>query len=235
VSSASRTDPARDRLLKRILAEGAPPPDDPAQGATAAETSERILAAAAQQVEDFGLRRFTIDDVARRLGVSRVTIYRYFPKRDRLVQAVLLRELHRFLERVGAAVQPLPTLDEKLVEGVVFALGYLRRHRLLQRVLQTEPELLLPALTVRAGPVLAAGREFIAGFARTESDHGQLPLSEAEIDAVSELLARAVLSFLLTPDSVLGMRTDQQVRAFAEHYLAPTLRALVRLPPRTEQ
>ncbi len=42
---------------------------------------------------------------------------------------------------------------------------------------------------------------------------------------VSELLARAVLSFLLTPDSVLGMRDDAEVRAFAEHYLSPTLRA----------
>lgn len=219
----------------RILVEGAPPATDAEQGAAAAETSERILAAAAQQVEDFGLRRFTIDDVARRLGVSRVTIYRYFPKRDRLVQAVLLRELHRFLKQVGAAIEPSPTLEEKLVEGVVFALGYLRRHRLLQRVLRTEPELLLPALTLRAGPVLTAGREFIASFARAESEHGKLPLTDAEIDAISELLARAVLSFLLTPDSVLGMRTDQQVRDFAEHYLAPTLRALVRLPPREDR
>ena len=230
--SPAKPAPASDRLLAQILAAGAPPPADPSQAASA-ETSERILAAAAQQVEDFGLRRFTIDDVARRLGVSRVTIYRYFPKRDRLVQAVLLRELHRFLEQVGAAVTPWESLEEKLVEGVVFALGYLRRHRLLQRVLRTEPELLLPALTLRAGPVLAAGREFIAGFARDEAQAGGLWLESEEIDAVSELLARAVLSFLLTPDSVLGMSSDQQVRAFAEHYLAPTLRALVTLPPRS--
>ena len=213
-----------NRLLARILAEGAPPPADAEQGGPGAETSERILAAAAQQVEDFGLRRFTIDDVARRLGVSRVTIYRYFPKRDRLVEAVLLREQHRFLDHVGTAVAPCPTLEEKLVEGVVFALGYLRRHRLLQRVLRTEPELILPALTTRAGPVLAAGRQFIADTAR--QDDG-LALTPTELEVVSELLARAVLSFLLTPDSVLGMRSDEQVRAFAEHYLAPTLRALV--------
>ena len=225
---------ATDRLLARILSEGAPPAPDPDQGAAAAETSERILAAAAQQVEDFGLRRFTIDDVARRLGVSRVTIYRYFPKRDRLVQAVLLRELHRFLDRVAAAVEPCDTLEQKLVEGVVFALGYLRRHRLLQRVLRTEPELLLPGLTLGAGPVLAAGREFIAEFARREADAGRLPLTETELQAISELLARAVLSFLLTPDSVLGMRSDDQVREFAEHYLAPTLRTLVRLPSRPD-
>lgn len=204
---------------------------DSAAGAT---TSERILTAAAQQVEDFGLRRFTVDDVARRLRVSRVTIYRYFPKRDQLVEAVLLRELHRFLAQVDAAIRPCQTLERKLVEGVVFALGYLRRHRLLRRVLRTEPELLLPALTVNGGSVLAAGREFIAAFARSEAEQGRLPLTSAEIDAVSELLARAVLSFLLTPESVLGMRSDEEVRSFAEHYLAPTLRAMVKLPDRTE-
>lgn len=180
-------------------------------------------------MEDFGLRRFTIDEVARRLRISRVTIYRYFPKRDRLLEAVLLRELHRFLQAVDAAIAPYQTLEQRLVEGVVFALSHLRHHRLLQRVLRTEPELILPALTVDAGGVLAAGREFIAGFARREAERGGLPLDEAEIETVSELLARAVLSFLLTPDSVLGMRTDAEVRSFAEHYLAPTLRALSEL------
>src|ERR1700759_2994760 len=113
--------PPRDPPLARILREGdaaAAPP----------YTSERILDAAAEQVEHFGVRRFTLDDVARRLGISRVTIYRYSPKRDALVEAVVLRELHRFLRAIDAAVEPLETLEEKLVEGVVFALAYLRDH-----------------------------------------------------------------------------------------------------------
>jgi AcrR family transcriptional regulator len=225
VSVSSKAQPVADRLLARILAAGAPTPSDDGQPG-AAETSERILAAAADQVEDFGLRRFTIDDVAKRLRMSRVTIYRYFPKRDRLLEAVLLREFHRYLAQVGATVAPCPTLEEKLIEGVVFAVGYLRRHRLLQRVLRTEPELILPALTTRGAPVLAAGREFIAEIARQAPE--SLSLEPAELEAVSELLARAVLSFLLTPDSVLGMEDDGQVRVFAERYLAPTLRAMIR-------
>jgi AcrR family transcriptional regulator len=208
--------PPRDPLLARILREGEPPPD----------TSARILDAAAEQVEHFGVRRFTLDDVARRLGISRVTIYRYFPKRDALVEAVLLREMHRFLRAIDAAVEPCRTLEERLVEGVVFALSYLRAHRLLNRVLRTEPELILPALTVRADRVLAAGREFIAGFALREAERGGLPLRKEEIEGLSELLARAVLSFVLTPDSVLGMQTDAEVRDFAERYLSPILRAL---------
>lgn len=211
----------RDPLLDRILTTGAPPAD---------ASTERILNAALEQVEDFGVRRFTIDDVARRVGVSRVTIYRHFPKKDRLIEAVLMHELNRFLRAIGDATEPYETLEEQLVEGFVFALTYLRRHRLLNRLLRTEPELILPALTVNADAVLSAGREFIAGFARRR--RGDLPLTDEEIDGISELLARSVLSFVVTPSSTFGLKTPAEIRRFAEHYLAPTLQTLTSLPPR---
>jgi AcrR family transcriptional regulator len=195
-------------------------------------TSERILDEAVRQAEEFGVRRFTIGEVAQRVGVSRVTVYKYFPGKDQLIEAVLQREMRRFLRDVDAAVAPYDTLEDRLVEGFVFALGWLRRHRLLNRLLRTDPELIVPNLTVGAGPVLAAGREFIAAFARREATDGSLPLNDDEIEGVSELLARAVLSFLLTPDSVLGMRTPAEIRAFAESYLAPTLQALAARSPR---
>ena len=200
--------------------------------AAADATSERILNAAVSQAEEFGVRRLTIGDVAERVGVSRVTVYKYFPGKDRLVEAVLLREMRRFLRDVDKAVAPYDTLEDRLVEGFVFALGWLRRHRLLNRLLRTDPELIVPNLTVGAAPVLAAGREFIAGFARREADEGNLPLSDDQIEGVSELLARAVLSFLLTPESVLGLRTQAEIRRFAENYLAPTLAALTAGSPR---
>jgi AcrR family transcriptional regulator len=214
---------AKDPLLDRILTNGAPPAD---------EAAERILDAAIRQVEDFGIRRFTIDDVARRVGVSRVTVYRHFPKKGRLIEAVVLHELHRFLRAIDAAVAPYEQLEDKLVEGVVFAITFLHEHRLLNRLLRTEPELLLPTLTVHAAPILSASREFIAGFARREARSGGLPLTDSEIEAVSELLARAVLSFVLTPGSVLRLETPADVRRFAQHYLAPTLHALSELPRR---
>jgi AcrR family transcriptional regulator len=219
--SPTKSRKPKDPLLHRILESGPAPGD---------ETSERILAAAIEQTEDFGVRRFTIDDVARRVGVSRVTIYRYFPKKDRLIEAVILHELRRFLRDIDEAVAPYETLEERLVEGFVFALTYLRDHRLLNRMLRTEPEFILPYLTVRAAPILAAGREFIAGFARREAEDGGLPLTEADIEGLSEMLARAVLSFVVTPDSVLGLRTGPEIRRFAEHYLAPTLQAISAMP-----
>ncbi|MUM33080.1 helix-turn-helix domain-containing protein, partial [Mycolicibacterium sp. CBMA 361] len=51
-----------------------------ASGATAA-----ILDAALLEFEQHGFRRVALDDVARRAGVSRTTIYRRFANRDELV------------------------------------------------------------------------------------------------------------------------------------------------------
>ncbi len=219
-SPATEANKPEDPLLDRILTDGAPPAD---------EVSGRILAAAIQQIEDFGVRRFTIDDVAHRVGISRVTIYRHFPKKDRLVEAALLHELHRFLQDLNTTVGRYETLEERLIEGFVSALTVIRGHPLLNRLLRTEPELMLPLLTVHAAPVLAAGRELIANFARGESEGGGLPLSEEEINGLSELLSRLVLSFVLTPDSVLDLTTPARTRRFAKHYLAPTLNALKEL------
>ena len=210
----------RDPLLDRIVTDGAPQPD---------KVRGRILAGAIVKLEDFGVRRFTIEDVARRVGVSRVTIYRHFPKKDRLVEAALLAELHRFLQDLHATVASYETLEERLLEGFVSALTAIRSHRLLNRPLRTEQELMLPLLTTQAAPVLGAGREFIANFAREERGGGRLLLSEEEIDGLSELLARLVVSFALTPDSVLDLTTPAKTRRFAKHYLSPNLDALKEL------
>ncbi|GAA1669448.1 TetR/AcrR family transcriptional regulator [Fodinicola feengrottensis] len=203
-------------LLQQALA--AELPDD--------ATAERILGAAFEQAEDFGLRRFTIDEVARRVGVSRVTVYRYFPKKDLLLNALLMRELRRFLTKVDAVLAAQSTPDAKLVEGLVFCLEFLRGHKVLNRLLRTEPELILPLLTVKAGDVLAAARGWIAGHIRAEIAAGRLALPDEDVEGVAELIARNVLSLVLTRDTVLPIDSPSGRRRIAELYLAPIVASL---------
>jgi hypothetical protein len=40
---------------------------------------------------------------------------------------------------------------------------------------------------------------------------------------------------VLTPDSVLGLRTPEELRRFAEHYLLPVVRALSTSPAAERQ
>ncbi len=192
------------------------------------ETADRILGAALNQAEDFGLRRFTMDDVARRTGVSRVTVYRYFPKKDQLLEAILMRELRGFLRKIDLAIRDQPGPEEKLVEGLVFTMTFLRAHRLLQRLLRTEPELILPNLTTEGGPAIGAAREFVARHAREEIAAGRITLPEADIDAISELVVRMALSFVVAPASVLDLDDPEALRTFCRRWLGPVIGGLAR-------
>ena len=190
------------------------------------KTRERILASAIDQITDFGVRHFTVDDLARRVGLSRVTIYRHFPSKDEVVQAALMHELDAFLADVDAAVAPYETLQRRLVEGFVFAVTLLRRHRALQRLVATEPELILPLLTTRGGPIVATGRAFIVRYARGASDADRL--DDVELAVLAEILTRLIMSLVLTPESVVSLRSETELRAYAERYIAAVVGTLVR-------
>lgn len=107
-----------ETLLARAL--GETPPSD--------ALSEQILDAAREQFMTFGLRRSTVDDVAKRAKVSRVTVYRRIGNKDSLVSACLLREYRRFVSDVDEAVAALPTMEDRLVAGFVTVLRHIREH-----------------------------------------------------------------------------------------------------------
>jgi AcrR family transcriptional regulator len=165
------------------------------------KTRDRILASAIEQITDFGVRHFTIDELARRVGLSRVTIYRHFPSKDEVLQAALLQELRDFRTDVDDAVAGYDGREQRIVEGFVFVVSSLRRHATLQRLLKTEPELILPLLTTQGGPVLATGRELMA------------TLTDDEV--LAETLARLALSMVLTPESVAPIDTRDELRDYA--------------------
>nr|WP_198151886.1 TetR/AcrR family transcriptional regulator [Kibdelosporangium sp. MJ126-NF4]CEL20719.1 Transcriptional regulator, TetR family [Kibdelosporangium sp. MJ126-NF4]CTQ89632.1 Transcriptional regulator, TetR family [Kibdelosporangium sp. MJ126-NF4] len=181
--------------------------------------SEAILDAALVEFLDYGLRRTNVDAVAKRAGVSRATLYRRFVNRDVLVQAVLVRECRRFFGSVAAAVDRLPTARERLVEGFVVGVRYTRRDPLLSRLLASDPEALLPYLTVNGGIVVAVARDFLVGQAEALPG-GDKPVDGRDPAGVAELFVRLAISFTLTPDSCIPLGDDESVRAFARSYLA---------------
>jgi len=183
--------------------------------------AERILDGALEQFRDGGLTRTTMDDVARRAELSRVTIYRRFQNKNALIEAVLLRECRRCLAALDDAVGELPHIEQRLVEGFVFALRYAREHPLVGGLLRVEPQVILPFMTVRAELALAAVRGFLAVRLRHARDAGEL--AEVDIEPVAELMARIAASFLLSPYGCIPMRTDDDARAFAQRFLVPLI------------
>ena len=98
------------------------------------DTGERILAAAASCVVDFGVDRVTLAEIARRAGVSRPTVYRRWPDTQSIVAALLTRH-------VTEAMRDAPLLGddrESLVRQIVAVANLLRRDRLVMSVLHSE-------------------------------------------------------------------------------------------------
>src|SRR6476620_1485036 len=98
-----------------------------------------LLDAALACALDVGIRRTTLADVARRAGVSRMTVYRHFDDFDSLVSALLTRELTAVITQVESEVATLPTARERLVEAAVRTVARTSEHPLYRRVLDLDP------------------------------------------------------------------------------------------------
>jgi AcrR family transcriptional regulator len=184
--------------------------------------TERILDAALHQFQTFGLRRSTVEDVAKRARVTRVTVYRRFPTKNELTIAVIQRESRRALSAIERTMATMPSVEEQFVEGFVATLSTAKNHPL-RRLLDTEPDLVLPYLTLQAAPVHAIARTLLAKHLRRAQRSGAMRSFDA--DVVAELLVRTVQSFLLTPDGIIDLRTNRKARAFARKYLLAPLAA----------
>ena len=100
----------------------------------ALDTGDRILAAAASCVLDFGVDRVTLAEIARRAGVSRPTVYRRWPDTRSIVAALLTRH-------VTGVMRDAPLLGddrESLVRQIVTVANLLRGDRLVMSVLHSE-------------------------------------------------------------------------------------------------
>jgi AcrR family transcriptional regulator len=159
------------------------------------EVRERILQATYDCVGRWGLAKTTIEDAAREAGVSRATVYRYFPGgRDELIGAVVRWEFFRFFLRLYEEVHEAETLEEVMERGLVFAHNAILEHEVLQRILQTEPEILLPHMTVSANGTHQLVSSFLAPYL---VQHGVA--EGTDLDRAADFLARMVLSYISSP------------------------------------
>jgi AcrR family transcriptional regulator len=187
------------------------------------EITTRILRAALEQAELVGMRRSTMDDVARRSGVGRATLYRRFPTKTALTDAIVLAEARRFLEGSAQARSRAATLEDRMVYGTVFTVTFLREHRLLKQLLRTEPETILPSLTVDAGAIIDFATDYTVGWLRTElyGKRKTTTAQERHLRTVAELQTRLTLSFIVTPHTSINLATIDETRAYVRAYLLP--------------
>lgn len=167
----------------------------PADVRQPAPVTHEILRATYACIARAGLARVTVEDAAREAGVSRATVYRHFPGgRDELVRETVAHEVAHFFLDLADAVAGAPTVAAVLEEALVHAHAAVTEHEVLHKLLATEPDRLLPNLTLEANRLLPPIAEFLEPHLRT------LQLRDGvEVSAAAEYVARMVLSLVGSP------------------------------------
>ncbi|WP_040688316.1 TetR/AcrR family transcriptional regulator [Nocardia vinacea] len=179
---------------------------------------EKLLESALSAFLDFGIKRTSMGEIARRAGISPATLYRRFESKNDLVEAVSVREAQRFVAEIDKRVQKVDGVEEQLIEIFVAVITAIAGNELLRRLLRTEPDLILPRLTTEAGPIIAVGRTYLAEKLRELRSGAD---DDFDFELVAEIMARLALSLALTPDGLIPIDDVAAGRNFARRTLLP--------------
>jgi AcrR family transcriptional regulator len=177
------------------------------------DTDDRILDATLVEVGAHGASGTTIDAIAARAGVARITVFRRFGSKGALVQQMVLRELEVFLEALQAGASDDPA--ERIAEAFVACVRVSRDHPLAARLAREEPGDVLEQLTRGEPSALDLGIAFVSAELRAT------PEAKGDPGETAELLVRLALTYLLVPSRAFDRDDDQAARMFALRALVP--------------
>lgn len=186
-----------------------------------ASTETRILDAARDSIVDIGWRRTTLTEVARRAGLSRMTVYRRYPDAVAIYADLMTRE---WADQAPTGVEAADTSAHGIAVLITERLDILRHDPLFQRLIELDPDILVPYLTERRGRTQQAVLALLVPLI----EHGQI---ERTIRPGSpELLARSLLlaaqGFLVSRRTMVDSAvSDADLRSelitLVERYLQP--------------
>jgi AcrR family transcriptional regulator len=163
----------------------------------------RILDAALEAV---AAGAATMDDIAARADVGRVTLFRRFGSKEALLRRLYVREVERFLGLVDAALSEFDDPADRIAEAFVACVREGARHPLLATV---PPGTVLEALAAGDPAPLEVARRFVAD----RLEPGQ--------EATADLLVRLAITYVLVPSPLVDVNDEAAARAFAYANLAP--------------
>jgi AcrR family transcriptional regulator len=173
---------------------------------------------------DVGWRRTTLTEIARRAGVSRMTIYRAWSDMQQLLGDLMTREWGAVVAAAVAAGESGADPVSRLVDGIVGTVRALRDNELFLRIVELDPELLLPYLLSRRGrsqdAILAITEEQI----RAGQESGAVRAGSPVAMARAVLLAThgfVLSAHTMVDDDVSEADLDAELRVLLTRTLAP--------------
>jgi AcrR family transcriptional regulator len=183
------------------------------------EARRRIVEAATACIDRVGLAKTSLSDVAAEAGVTRQTVYRYFPSLADILKAVAMAGVEEFAGRMERHLASFGSAAEAAVESVVFAV----------RTVPNEPYL---GLLLQAGEadVFTAGVTSPLAFSLGARILRNVPVdwpavgvtTDDDLQGLAEILMRLFLSFLQYPST--PALTDDHLRTLVRRWIGPALR-----------
>ncbi len=196
-------------VLARAVSEASASVDD---------TEERILDAALAEVAERGTRATTMDDIAARATVARMTVFRRFGSKTALLERLMLREVRAFLAHVDATLASIEDPADRVAEAFVLCVRTAADHPLVARLARHEPGSTLEGLAQGDPSPLDLGRAYVAASIRADHPSARV---RADADAIADVLVRLALTYVLVPGTVVDLSDDGAARTFARRVLAP--------------
>ncbi|MFV0496414.1 TetR/AcrR family transcriptional regulator [Mycobacterium sp.] len=194
---------------------------------SADDLSDQILHAALTCFQEVGVRRTSMDDIARAARVGRMTVFRRFESKERLAQLVLLQILAQTAESIQCTFIRAGDLETGLTEAIFTSVRELRDHPLFVKLMKTEPDTFLGAGTSGGVSAIALMRHSVAGWLGSS---GGGPLSDQDAAMVAETTVRLGVSLILAPGGPIPLHDDDGMRAFIARYLVPGIARLATDP-----
>lgn len=184
---------------------------------------EDLLVAAARRFVAVGIRRTTMEDIAREARAGKATLYRHFANKDAVVDALLEREADRFVRDLQRAAAQHADAARQLEAAFLAGVRFFVEHPVLTKGRDEEPGLLLPRVTAKAGPVVTGGLELFRRLIVEGIERGEL--RDVEPDAASEVVMRLILSYFTFPPMHVRVDDPDEAARFAHGLIAGAFRA----------
>jgi AcrR family transcriptional regulator len=181
------------------------------------EAVARILTATRAAIDARGT--VSVSEVASTLGVTRQTIYRYFPTHEALMGATALASVDGFLDRLAAHLGSITDPTEAVVEGIAYTFEQLAHDRYLSLVFQPGKASAFTA-GVTSDQAVSFGRTILRRF---DVDWAAAGFAEHRLDELVEVMLRMLQSLIVDPGR--PARTGPELRRFLADWIAPSVRA----------
>jgi AcrR family transcriptional regulator len=178
------------------------------------EAIGRILDAADKIIEERGPAT-RIADVARALGVTRQTVYRYFPGTQALLLATAMRSADGFLDRLATQLEGVTDPVVAMTEGMAFAIEQLASDNQVAFVLNRRHG---RSVSIISDTALAFGRSMLHRF---DIDWEYYGFDESGLDELNEFGLRVLHSFLADPGR--PPRSGADMRRYLTRWIGPAI------------